>query len=142
MSEDFRPEDGDLRSGSDPYGLSYVQDWADALAEGDLDLMLAFYADKAVLVPTFGAGILRGKDEIGEYFAKLFLLPNLSCDLEGSEINQNLQNGVRVISGNYIFVWGTCVSDMGREEARYTFVIEGDSAGWVAHTHHSSTGPE
>lgn len=142
MPEDFRPEDEDLRSGSDPYGLSFVQNWADALAEGDLEEMLALYADKAVLVPTFGSEILRGKEEIGEYFAKLFLLPNLSCDLEGSEINQNLQNGVRVISGNYIFVWGTGISDMGRKESRYTFVIEGDSAGWVAHTHHSSLRPE
>jgi len=143
MSDEFRDqEDEALKSGSDPYGLAFASDWAAALGEGDLDLMLGFYADKAVLVPTFSEDILRGEEKIREYFTGLFELPNLTCEVGDGEINQNLQNGIRSVSGFYVFSWGTNLSDMTSEPSRFTFVIEGNAAGWVVHTHHSSVTPK
>lgn len=124
--------------GDSPYALDFAQHWAEALNRHDVDSMLDFYADKAALVPWDGQEWLRGDDQIRAYFEQLFEYPNLTCDLVGTEVNQNLGEGIRAISGGFDVSYGTELSDMIRLKMRYTFVVEGGMSNWQIHTHHWS----
>lgn len=128
---------------SDPYGLNLVHHWADALVHHRLDDLLDMYIEKAVLVPTFGTEILRGREALSGYFSALMEYPNLHVDIH-EEINQNTHEGHRVVSGHYTFSWGTTPEDMTTVDARYTFAIEEshNSEGWIINTQHSSEQPK
>lgn len=101
------------------------------------------YIDKAVLVPTFGTEILRGREALSGYFSGLMEYPNLHVAVH-EEINQNTHEGHRVVSGHYTFSWGSPTEEKTSVDARYTFAIEqGEGAEeWVINTHHSSEQPK
>jgi len=115
----------------------------EAICKGDVDGVLNMYSEKAVLVPTLVNEPIRGKEELRAYFEDFLSKPNLCGDVH-MEIDQNLGNGYRSLSGTYTFRWD------GEEgvEARYTFVVrhptgfDGNSIGdWSICTHHSSEYP-
>ncbi|HTQ20598.1 nuclear transport factor 2 family protein [Mycobacterium sp.] len=60
-----------------------------ALAAGDLDEILADYADDSVLITS--AGVARGKDEIRQVFVRLLDdLPNAEWDLKNMILDGDL----------------------------------------------------
>lgn len=126
---------------SDPYALHFLNDWSHNIETGDLDTLLAMYEDEAVLLPTFGSETLRGQTELREYFTTLLEHPNLTVHVEDEQINQNVKDGHRVLSGDYEFSWGTDASSMTHVHARYTFALTEVDGKWIASTHHSSVRP-
>lgn len=121
---------------SDPLGIFLPKHWMDALCEGDVAKLLAMYDVNAVLIPTFSNEPIQGHEALEQYFNEFAgSRPNL-CGEVHEEIDQNLHDGHRSISGHYTFTW-----DGGSAEARYTFVIQEGGDEWVIHTHHSSEFP-
>lgn len=110
--------------------------WMETLCKGDVEGLLEMYSEEAVLVATFVDQPLQGKAALREYFEDFASKPNL-CGQVHMEIDQNLGNGYRSISGTYEFSWD------GEEgvDARYTFVVHQTSSQWLIHTHHSSEFP-
>ena len=128
---------------SDPMGIFLPLHWMETLCAGDVDALLDMYADDAVFVATFVDEPLQGKDALRGYFENLMSKPNLRGKVH-SEIDQNLGNAYRAISGTYEFSWD------GEEgvDARYTFVIHqplgfdlSPSEEWSIYSHHSSEFP-
>lgn len=106
--------------------------WMDRLCSRSLPAVLSLYAPSAVLIPTFGARVLRGRAELATYFKEFVgSRPNL-CGSIDSIIKQRLPGAVTIWSGDYTFRWSGGVS-----KARYTFVHS--DFGIV--THHSSARP-
>ena len=126
---------------SDPYALHFLNDWSHNLATGDLASLVVMYEDQAVLLGTFGPEILRGQEAIEGYFRDLMEHPNLTVHVEDEQINQNVKDGHRVLSGDYEFSWGVNASSMVHVHARYTFAITEVDGKWIASTHHSSVRP-
>jgi hypothetical protein len=127
---------------SDPYALHFLNEWAEHLTHSRLGELLAMYEDEAVLVSTFGTTILRGQDALTQYFTALMANPNLSVHVEDEQYNQNVHDNHRVLSGDYVFSWGTDASDMTHVHARYTFAVTLVGDEWIASTHHSSEEPK
>ena len=125
---------------SDPYALHLVNDWAAALAAGNLVELLAMYDEDAVLVPTFSSEILKGHESLSVYFTSLMSYPDLGVDVH-EEINQNCHEGHRAISGHYTFSWGADPENRTSKDARFTFAVEEEGSAWIIHTHHSSENP-
>jgi hypothetical protein len=73
-----------------------------ALAAGDLNEIVVDYADDSVLITSAGAA--RGKDEIGQAFAKLLDdLPNAAWDLK-----------TQIFAGDVLFLEWTADSAVNR----------------------------
>lgn len=121
-----------------PAALLIVNHWLEALATGDPDKVVAMYdAKSCVLVPTLGNDPLRGQEAIRGYFVDFIANhPGLHGTVH-EEINQNLGEGRRSISGHYTFFW----DGGGVQDARFTFVVVETDGVWDIHTHHSSANP-
>jgi hypothetical protein len=105
--------------------------WMDHLCSGSLPAVLSLYADTAVLIPTFGDRVLRGKGELANYFKDFVGSRPGLCGTIDSSIVQRL-GPVVAYSGDYTFRWSGGIS-----KARYTFI----HAGFGVFTHHSSARP-
>ena len=124
---------------SDPEAIFLPADWLKALCSGDVDAVMAMYSEHAVLVPTFQNDPLQGTEELTAYFTEFMERPNL-CGESFGEIDQNLHENHRAISGTYVFSWGANET----AAARFTFVVhfDADKYEWVIYTQHSSAMPE
>lgn len=127
---------------SDPAAIFVPSRWMKTLCEGDVGAVVALYSEKAVLVPTFANEPLRGTEELTAYFTEFMSRPNL-CGETFGEIDQNLHENHRAISGTYLFSWGADPASHETAEARFTFVVhmDADSGEWVIDTQHSSALP-
>ena len=105
--------------------------WMDRLCSRSLPAVLSLYTDTAVLLPTFGAKVLRGKAELAGYFQGFVGARPGLCGTIDSVVEQRL-GAVTAFSGDYTFRWKG-----GRSKARYTFVL--GPLGIT--THHSSARP-
>ncbi len=124
---------------SDPEAIFLPSDWLKALCSGDVGAVMDMYSEHAVLVPTFDNEPLQGTEELTAYFTEFMSRPNL-CGESFGEIDQNLHENHRAISGIYAFSWGADETTT----ARFTFVVhfDEDSDEWVIDTQHSSAMPE
>ena len=87
--------------------------------------MVALYAKKAVLLPTFGVKIIDNQGERLKYFEKLFAeIDNLTVDFDRDRHIQFVEGGA-ISSGDYTFK-GRINYDHEFVEtpARYTFVYD------------------
>ena len=117
--------------------LTFVVDWMEALNAGDVDGIVDLYdSESCVLVPPDGNDVIRGSEAIASYYLALFeKYPGLEGKVH-DQVNQNLGDNRRALSGHYTLRWNG-----GEEEERFTFVVVWDGY-WVIHTHHASVDPQ
>jgi hypothetical protein len=106
----------------------------------EVESVLAFYDEGAVLLPTFSDVLINDKEGIRGYFEKLRDENGVKVWLdEGSLMEQTLADGLHAISGIYRWRLG------GDEEtvviARFTFVMDLSLSSPILH-HHSSELPK
>jgi len=111
--------------------------WNDALCTGDLEKVIACYAEDAILLPTLSTRVCRNHDEIRDYFVEF--LANKPIGRMDQENIRRLDS-IAVNSGLYTF---SIVKNGRRSDlpARFTFVYRKDAQGWRIIEHHSSLLP-
>jgi len=111
--------------------------WNKALQTGDPNIVAAYYAADAILLPTVSAKVRHNHDEIRDYFAHF-----LSKEPVGRIVEQNIRiyDNIAINSGLYTF---SLTEDGVHTDvsARFTFVYRKYEDGWLIIEHHSSILP-
>ncbi len=117
-----------------------LEQWMQAVNNGDVESLLGLYDSQAVLIPTFSNRLLNTPDKLREYFEKLGSREELSIALhEKTLIVQELQNPLFSLSG--IYNWRFIVDgELLNFEARFGYVIDLSRPSPILH-HHSSQIP-
>ncbi len=117
-----------------------LEQWMQAVNNGDVESLLGLYDSQAVLIPTFSNRLLNTPDKLREYFEKLGSREELSIALhEKTLIVQELQNQIFSLSG--IYNWRFIVDgELLNFEARFSYVIDLSRPSPILH-HHSSQIP-
>jgi hypothetical protein len=72
-----------------------LEQWMQAVNNGDVESLLGLYDSQAVLIPTFSNRLLNAPDKLREYFEKLGSREELSIALhEKTLIVQELKNQI------------------------------------------------
>lgn len=117
-----------------------LEQWMQAVNNGDVEGLLGLYDSQAVLIPTFSNRLLNAPDKLREYFEKLGSREELSIALhEKTLIVQELKNPIFSLSG--IYNWRFIVDgELLNFEARFSYVIDLSKPSPILH-HHSSQIP-
>jgi hypothetical protein len=117
-----------------------LEQWMQAVNNGDVESLLGLYDSQAVLIPTFSNRLLNKPDKLREYFEKLGSREELSIALhEKTLIVQELQNQIFSLSG--IYNWRFIVDgELLNFEARFSYVVDLSRPSPILH-HHSSQIP-
>jgi uncharacterized protein (TIGR02246 family) len=114
--------------------------WNDALATRDAQVVADRYAPDAVLLPTLSNNVRSDRAEIVDYFEHF---------LQNSPQGAILESHVKVLgptaaidAGTYRFTLTTADGQQSTVDARYTFVYEKVGDQWLIVNHHSSAMPE
>lgn len=111
--------------------------WAEAVTAGDIDGLLALYAEDAILVPTMQDEIRGQEEERRDYFKTFLANPGLTCRIDNLRKRISHKLGTVVVGGHYTF---TFMRDGERQTvpARYLFTFEEVDGTWLITGHHSS----
>lgn len=117
-----------------------LEQWMQAVNNGDVESLLGLYDSQAVLIPTFSNRLLNKPDKLRDYFEKLGSREELSIALhEKTLIVQELKNPIFSLSG--IYNWRFIVDgELLNFEARFSYVIDLSKPSPILH-HHSSQIP-
>jgi len=117
-----------------------IKKWLDAVNAGDVNTVLGFYNEKAVLIPTFSNRILGKPAQIKEYFDRLAGREGLSVALHDKTlVSQPSGEDIYALSG--IYCWRFMLdAEMLSFEARFTYLLDISQERPILH-HHSSEIP-
>ena len=117
-----------------------LEQWMQAVNEGDVEKLLSLYDNQAVLIPTFSNRLLNTPEKLRDYFEKLGSREELSIALhEKTLIVQELGNDFISLSG--IYNWRFAVDgELLNFEARFSYVLDLSKPNPILH-HHSSQIP-
>ena len=117
-----------------------LNNWLNAVNNGDIENLLALYNEKAVLIPTFSNRILNSPDKIRDYFTQLGNREELSVALHQKTVHtQNISDSIIAICA--IYCWRFAVEDeLLSFEARFSYLIDVDLTKPILQ-HHSSQIP-
>ena len=117
-----------------------LEQWMQAINNGDVKRLLSLYDKQAVLIPTFSNRLLNTPDKLQEYFEKLERREELSIALhEKTLIIQNLPNEIFLLSG--IYNWRFAIDgELFNFEARFSYILDLKKPNPIMH-HHSSQIP-
>ncbi len=117
-----------------------LEQWMQAVNEGDVESLLGLYDENAVLIPTFSNRLLNTPEKLRDYFEKLGSREELSIALhEKTLIIQELGNQIYSLSG--IYNWRFAVDgELLNFEARFSYLIDLSKQNPILH-HHSSQIP-
>lgn len=112
--------------------------WNRSLQTGDPRKVVAYYAERSILLPTLSARPRYTAAEKEDYF-RHFLenKPAGKIDARLIEIGCNMA----VDSGLYTFVFSAGLTPGAQVRARYTFTYRWDGRQWLITSHHSSALP-
>ena len=116
-----------------------AQGWGQALGEGDVEKVLPFYADDAVLWGTLSPKMRSDRAALRDYFVAAFkVLPGLKVAFGDQLIR--VYGDAAVNTGSYTFSF---VKDGEAKSlpARYSFTYVKNGERWLIVDHHSSTMP-
>lgn len=114
------------------------QNWAEAIAAGNVDRILDLYDEKAILLGTLSQVTRKDPQAIREYFRGFCCRESMKGEF--TDINIRLFDKVAVNSGTYVFTWMQEGKKV-RVPARFTFVYKLDRGSWKIIEHHSSLIP-
>lgn len=117
-----------------------LKKWLQAVNSKDLETLLSFYNEKAVLIPTFSNRILNTPARIRDYFEKLASNEALNVSLHENTIReQRISENIYALSG--IYLWRMKVEDEPLSfEARFSYMLDLSLPSPIIH-HHSSQIP-
>lgn len=117
-----------------------LKSWMQAVNKKDLETLLSYYNEKAVLIPTFSNRILNTPARIRDYFEKLASNEALNVSLHENTIReQKISENIYALSG--IYLWRMKVEDEPLSfEARFSFMLDLSLPSPIIH-HHSSQIP-
>ena len=113
--------------------------WVEAISSRNISKVLELYLPTAVLVPTLNADLLKGREQLSQYFHRLLVKDGFRAELQG--VVPQRAGKVAAFSGAYTFRW----TENGGPKvlpARYTFVVVPTRLGARILTHHSSEVPQ
>lgn len=115
--------------------------WIAAVNSGDMETVLAMYAESSVLLPTFSSEVRGTPDEIRDYFLNLAKNAKVEVTIdENSKVLQRLSDHVYTLGG--LYTWHIVDANSERTfVARYTFMMDMSAERPIVH-HHSSLVPE
>lgn len=116
--------------------IALFNDWNDALATGDPDVVTQMYADNAVLLPTISNKIRHNHPEIRDYFAAFLAKKPQGVITESNA--RVLSDTLATNAGIYVFTFG----DGAQVTARFNYIYELNDGAWKIIQHHSSAMPE
>ena len=117
-----------------------LEQWMQAVNDGNVESLLSLYDNQAVLIPTFSNRLLNTPEKLRDYFEKLGSREDLSIALhEKTLIIQELENQIYSLSG--IYNWRFAVDgELLNFEARFSYLIDLSKQNPILH-HHSSQIP-
>lgn len=120
--------------------LEILNQWVEAVNQGDISKLISLYDNSAVLIPTFSNRILDTPEKIREYFQKLGSREDLSITLHESALSiQSLTDKLYTING--IYNWRFKIDgEVLNFEARFSYIVNLEMASPIIH-HHSSQVP-
>ena len=116
--------------------IALFNDWNDALATGNPDVVTNMYAEDAVLLPTVSNQVRHNHAEIRDYFVAF-----LAKQPQGVITESNarvLSDTLATNAGVYVFTFG----DGSTVSARFNYTYELRGGAWKIIQHHSSAMPE
>jgi uncharacterized protein (TIGR02246 family) len=116
--------------------IALFNDWNDALATGDPDVVTQMYADNAVLLPTVSNKVRHNHSEIRDYFVAFLAKKPQGVITESNA--RVLSDTLATNAGIYVFTFG----DGAQVTARFNYTYELDKGAWKIIQHHSSAMPE
>lgn len=120
--------------------LEILNQWVEAVNQGDINKLISLYDNSAVLIPTFSNRILDTPEKIRDYFQKLGSREDLSITLHESALSiQSLTDKLYTING--IYNWRFKIDgEVLNFEARFSYIVNLEMASPIIH-HHSSQVP-
>lgn len=114
--------------------------WLQAVNTRNIEALISFYNESAILIPTFSNRILNTPTKIRGYFEKLNTNEDLSVALHENTVKmQRIAENIYALSG--IYLWKLAVdNEMLSFEARFSFVLDISIPGPILQ-HHSSQIP-
>ncbi len=98
--------------------------WLQAVNNGDIECVMALYAENAVLIPTFSNRLLNDTGKIRNYFESLNAREELSVALHEKTVTvQAISTSISALCG--IYCWRFAVEhELLSFEARFSFVLD------------------
>ncbi|MDP2877429.1 MAG: ketosteroid isomerase family protein [Holophaga sp.] len=117
-----------------------LKSWMDCINAYDIERLVRFYDDKAILIPTFSNHVLNTPEKIRKYFETLGSREDLSIALHQKTMSvQAIRPQLFSISG--IYCWRFAIDgELLNFEARFTFLIDLALPNPIIH-HHTSQLP-
>lgn len=117
-----------------------LDQWMQAVNEGDVETLVALYDSEAVLIPTFSNRVLDTPEKLRDYFEKLGSREQLSITMHENTLRtQTLDNNIVVLGG--LYNWRFVIDgELLNFEARFSYVIDLNKSNPIVH-HHSSQIP-
>ena len=115
----------------------FLEEWMKTVCSNDVNAIISWYKEDAVLLGTLDKKVRKGRDKIKEYFD--FFVQLKPCG-KITEIVEKDYGHIAVINGTYDF---DLVEDDKQilAPARFTFVLERVGITWKIQSHHSSKQP-
>lgn len=121
-------------------GQEILERWLKAVNDGNVDMLVDFYAPGATLFPTFSPHAIADPQAIRGYFEALASRPSLSVSLYRSRLYQHeLPGGLVVLAGVYAFKFEVD-EDLLTFPSRFTLVLDPAADHPIRH-HHSAQVP-
>jgi hypothetical protein len=118
-----------------------LEQWMQAVNNGDIECLLALYDSQAVLIPTFSNRLLDTPDKLRDYFEKLASREDLSIALHEKTVIVQEIDSQDVYSLSGIYNWRFDIDgELFNFEARFSYVIDLSKPNPILH-HHSSQIP-
>jgi len=101
-----------------------LKEWMQAVNSGNVEILLALYNEKAVLIPTFSNRLLGNPAKIREYFELLSTREELSIALHEKTLDiQAIKDDVFAMHG--IYCWRFMIDgELLSFEARFSYVLD------------------
>ena len=101
-----------------------LKEWMQAVNSGNVEILLALYNEKAVLIPTFSNRLLGNPGKIREYFELLSTREELSIALHEKTLDiQAIKDDVFAMHG--IYCWRFMIDgELLSFEARFSYVLD------------------
>ena len=114
----------------------FVEEWMKTVCTNNVESIVSFYKEDAVLLGTLDGKIRKGRDPIKGYFD--FFVKLKPCGQITKIVEEDFGYGrIAVANGTYDFD----LIENGEQvvaPARFTFVLERTGTKWIIQSHHSS----
>lgn len=117
---------------------SALVDWKDSVEGGDVDVIMALYDKKAIMISTFVQSPITSREGLFGYYKKVVANPDVRVEIE--EENPRKFGNMAVNTGRYTLSY-TQEGEAVTIPARFSFVYQLQGNKWIIVDQHSSRVP-